>query len=56
LQVQLTDFGFRYVAIRQPIANAETHEYVRMTLFIAPYTVLIRRTTAIACAAARADG
>jgi phthalate 4,5-dioxygenase oxygenase subunit len=41
LQVQITDFGFRYVAIRRPIANADTHEYVRMTLFIAPYTVLI---------------
>jgi phthalate 4,5-dioxygenase oxygenase subunit len=41
LQVQATDFGFRYVAIRRPIANAETHDYIRMTLFIAPYTVLI---------------
>lgn len=41
LQVQSTDFGFRYVAIRRPIMNANTHEYVRMTLFIAPYTVLI---------------
>jgi len=41
LEVQITDFGFRYVAIRRPIANADTHDYVRMTLFIAPYTVLI---------------
>ncbi len=41
LQVQRTDFGFRYVAIRRPIVNANTHDYVRMTLFIAPYTVLI---------------
>ena len=41
LQVQTTDFGFRYVAIRRPLANAETHDYIRMTLFIAPYTVLI---------------
>jgi phthalate 4,5-dioxygenase oxygenase subunit len=41
LQVQATDFGFRYVAIRQPIVNAGTHDYIRMTLFIAPYTVLI---------------
>ncbi len=41
LQVQSTDFGFRYVAIRRPIANADTHDYIRMTLFIAPYTVLI---------------
>jgi phthalate 4,5-dioxygenase oxygenase subunit len=41
LQVQQADFGFRYVAIRRPIMNADTHEYIRMTLFIAPYTVLI---------------
>jgi phthalate 4,5-dioxygenase oxygenase subunit len=41
LQVQETDFGFRYVAIRRPILNADTHDYIRMTLFIAPYTVLI---------------
>ena len=41
LQVQATDFGFRYAAIRRPIVNAETHDYIRMTLFIAPYTVLI---------------
>jgi phthalate 4,5-dioxygenase len=36
-----TSFGFRYAAIRRPIANANTHDYVRTTLFIAPYTVLI---------------
>jgi phthalate 4,5-dioxygenase oxygenase subunit len=41
LQVQSTDFGFRYVAIRRPITNVNTHDYIRMTLFIAPYTVLI---------------
>jgi phthalate 4,5-dioxygenase oxygenase subunit len=41
LQVQRTDFGFRYVAIRQPIENADTHEYLRITLFVAPFTVLI---------------
>ena len=41
LQVQRTDFGFRYVAIRRPIENADTHEYLRITLFVAPFTVLI---------------
>jgi phthalate 4,5-dioxygenase oxygenase subunit len=41
LYVEPTNFGFRYAAIRRPIANANTHEYVRTTLFIAPYTVLI---------------
>jgi phthalate 4,5-dioxygenase oxygenase subunit len=41
LRVQVTDFGFRYAAIRRPIKDAATHDYVRTTLFIAPYTVLV---------------
>ena len=41
LQVQRTDFGFRYVAIRHPIRDADTHDYLRITLFVAPFTVLI---------------
>ena len=41
LQVQPTSFGFRYAAIRRPIVNAATHQYVRTTLFVAPITVLI---------------
>ena len=41
LQVQPTRFGFRYAAIRRPIQNAATHQYVRTTLFVAPITVLI---------------
>ena len=41
LQFEPTPYGFRYAAIRQPIRNAETHQYVRTTLFIAPFTVLI---------------
>jgi phthalate 4,5-dioxygenase len=41
LQFQPTSYGFRYAAIRQPILNPETHQYVRTTLFIAPFTVLI---------------
>jgi phthalate 4,5-dioxygenase oxygenase subunit len=41
IQIEPTSFGFRYAAIRKPILNAETHDYIRMTLFIAPYTVLI---------------
>ena len=39
--LQPTNFGFRYAAIRKPIRDAETHDYVRTTLFIAPFTVLI---------------
>jgi phthalate 4,5-dioxygenase oxygenase subunit len=41
LQVQRTDFGFRYVAMRRPIRDASTHDYLRITLFVAPFTVLI---------------
>jgi phthalate 4,5-dioxygenase oxygenase subunit len=41
LQFQPTSYGFKYAAIRTPIKNAETHDYVRTTLFIAPFTVLI---------------
>ncbi len=41
LVVQRTPFGFRYTAIRRPIQNAQSHDYLRTTLFIAPYTVHI---------------
>jgi phthalate 4,5-dioxygenase oxygenase subunit len=41
LVVQPTDFGFRYAAIRRPIKDAATHDYVRVTLFVAPFSVLI---------------
>ncbi len=41
LQIQRTEFGFRYVAIRRPIKNAGTHDYLRITLFVAPFTTLI---------------
>jgi phthalate 4,5-dioxygenase oxygenase subunit len=41
LQVQPAPYGFRYAAIRRPIQNAATHDYVRSTVFVAPSTVLI---------------
>lgn len=41
LAVQKTPFGFRYAAIRRPIKDAATKDYVRITLFVAPFTVLI---------------
>lgn len=41
LEVQATDFGFHYAAIRRPIRDPETHVYIRTTVFIAPFTVLI---------------
>ena len=41
LVMQKTDYGFRYAAIRRPIMNSATHDYVRITVFIAPFTALI---------------
>jgi phthalate 4,5-dioxygenase oxygenase subunit len=41
IQVERTGYGFKYAAIRRPITNAETHNYIRTTLFIAPYSVHI---------------
>jgi len=41
LSLQRTSFGFRYVANRRPNNRADTHDYLRITLFVAPYTVLI---------------
>ena len=41
LQVQRAPYGFRYAALRRPIQNSATHEYVRSTVFVAPFTVLI---------------
>lgn len=41
LQVQRTGYGFRYAALRRPIQNAATHDYVRSTVFVAPATALI---------------
>jgi len=41
LKFEPTDYGFRYAALRKPIRNADTHVYVRTTLFLAPFTVLI---------------
>ena len=41
LQLAHTPFGFHYAAIRRPIMNSATHDYVRVSLFVAPFTVLI---------------
>lgn len=41
LHLQPTRFGFRYAAIRRPILNPTTHDYIRISLFVAPFTVLI---------------
>jgi phthalate 4,5-dioxygenase oxygenase subunit len=39
LEVQDTAYGFRYAAIRQPDLGADTHQYVRVTAFVAPFYV-----------------
>lgn len=39
--VQPTGYGMRYAAIRRPITNANTHDYVRITTFVAPFFALI---------------
>ena len=41
IQVKPTPYGMKYAAIRRPIQNAATQDYVRMTLFVAPFTVMI---------------
>lgn len=41
IQVQITNYGMRYAAIRRPIANAATQDYVRITTYVAPFTALI---------------
>ena len=41
LQVERTGYGFRYAALRRPIKDAATHEYVRATVFLAPASALI---------------
>lgn len=41
LQVEHSGFGFRYAALRRPIVKANENEYVRTTVFVAPFTVLI---------------
>ena len=41
IQVQPTNYGMRYAAIRRPIKNANVNDYVRITTFVAPITVLI---------------
>ena len=41
LQVHVTNYGFRYAAIRRPIKDANVNDYTRITTFLAPVTVLI---------------
>ncbi len=36
-----TDYGFRYAAVRTPIIDSDKKDYIRNTLFVAPFTVVI---------------
>src|SRR5215472_4238165 len=40
-QVKRTSYGFRYAAIRRPIMDEATHDYIRTTVYIAPFTALV---------------
>jgi phthalate 4,5-dioxygenase oxygenase subunit len=41
LQCENTSYGFRYAAIRRPIHNSGLNDYIRLTVYIAPFTCLI---------------
>ncbi len=41
MQVERTPYDFRYAAIRRPIKDAATTDYVRTTVFVAPAAALI---------------
>ena len=41
MQVERASYGFRYAAIRRPITQAATTDYIRTTVFVAPATALI---------------
>jgi phthalate 4,5-dioxygenase oxygenase subunit len=41
IQIQVTSYGFRYAAIRRPTSKADTHDYVRITVFVAPCFAVI---------------
>ena len=39
--IQRTPYGFRYVAVRRPIKEARVKDYLRITVFLAPFISLI---------------
>jgi phthalate 4,5-dioxygenase len=41
LQMEVGEYGFRYAALRRPITNSQTNDYVRCSVFVAPSTALI---------------
>lgn len=45
MQSAATEYGFHYAAIRTPIKNSATHNYIRITQYVAPFTSLIPPNT-----------
>ena len=43
MEAEDTDYGFRYAAIRVPTKNPDTEKYVRVTIFLVPFTAFIPR-------------
>jgi phthalate 4,5-dioxygenase oxygenase subunit len=43
MECEDTNYGFRYAAIRVPVKNPDTERYVRVTLFLVPFTAFIPR-------------
>lgn len=43
LEAEDTSYGFRYAAIRVPTKNPDTEKYVRVTIFLVPFTAFIPR-------------
>ena len=41
IRLEKTDFGFHYAAVRTPIIDPEINDYIRCTLFVAPFSVII---------------
>lgn len=37
IECENTPYGFRYAAIRRPLVDADTRDYIRVTLFVAPF-------------------
>ncbi len=41
LHFERTSYGFRYAAVRRPISNPLENDYIRTTVFVAPFTAMI---------------
>jgi phthalate 4,5-dioxygenase oxygenase subunit len=41
IQTEVTNYGFKYAAIRRPTFSADVNDYFRTTIYVAPITVLI---------------